>query len=123
MSLSEAGKDEKKLKAIRRAQFRLAQRLEAIDWEFDVLAPEVARLKKGESVDGLRSGITMEFEAVDVTPRIEASDANHSQGETAVSAPDGWSDHGGPTQDQSEVSTAQDSGLRHREPPPFVSRL
>jgi hypothetical protein len=35
----------KKLAAARRAEFRLRQRLEAIDWELDTLAPEVAELE------------------------------------------------------------------------------
>lgn len=34
----------KKLIAVRRAEYRLKQRLEAIDWEFDVLLPEVEQL-------------------------------------------------------------------------------
>lgn len=35
----------KKLVAIRRAEYRLKQRLESIDWEHDVLLPEVAELE------------------------------------------------------------------------------
>lgn len=61
MSLSEDGKAEKKLKAIRRAQFRLGQRLDAIDWEFDVLAPEVRNLKAGKSVLGLEAGAVFDI--------------------------------------------------------------
>lgn len=36
---------ELKLKAARRAQKRLEQRLEMIDWELDELAPEVAQYR------------------------------------------------------------------------------
>ena len=34
----------KKLLAVRRAEYRLKQRLEAIDWEYDYLLPEVEAL-------------------------------------------------------------------------------
>lgn len=78
MSLSEDGKAERKLKAIRRAQFRLAQRLQAIDWEFDVLMPEIRNLKAGNPVMGLESGIALEF---------VADDENHSQTEDASDKP------------------------------------
>ena len=40
-----ADRNENKLKAIRRAQWRLKQRLETIDWELDVLLPEVEEHK------------------------------------------------------------------------------
>ena len=39
--------DSKKLKAVRRAQFRLKQTLERIDWEEEVLFPEVEALEAG----------------------------------------------------------------------------
>lgn len=39
------GRNEKKLKAIRRAEFSLKQRLERIDWEEDELMPEVMEFK------------------------------------------------------------------------------
>lgn len=38
-------RNEKRLKAIRRAQFSLQQRLERIDWEEDILFPEVEEFK------------------------------------------------------------------------------
>lgn len=40
-------KTKAKLLAARRAQWRLKQRLETIDFEFDVLKPEVEQLKAG----------------------------------------------------------------------------
>ena len=43
--LSRDTRNEKKLKAIRRAEFALKQRLERIDWEEDSLLPEVAEFK------------------------------------------------------------------------------
>lgn len=39
--LSRDTRNEKKLKAIRRAEFALKQRLERIDWEEDTLLPEI----------------------------------------------------------------------------------
>ena len=38
-------RNEKKLKAIRRAEFALRQRLERIDWEEDILLPQVEEFK------------------------------------------------------------------------------
>lgn len=43
--LSRDTRNEKKLKAIRRAEFALRQRLERIDWEEDELLPEVNAFK------------------------------------------------------------------------------
>ncbi len=35
----------RKITAVRRAEFRLSQRLDSIDWELDVLAPELETAK------------------------------------------------------------------------------
>lgn len=43
--LSRDTRNEKKLKAIRRAEFALRQKLERIDWEEDELLPEIAAFK------------------------------------------------------------------------------
>ena len=56
MSLSRDSRQERKLKAFRRAQFALKQRLERIDFEEDVLMPEIEALKAGRSVLGLPEG-------------------------------------------------------------------
>ena len=56
MSLSRDSRQERKLKAFRRAQFALKQRLERIDFEEDVLMPEIEALKAGKSVLGLPEG-------------------------------------------------------------------
>lgn len=74
MSLSRDSRQERKLKAIRRAQFRLRQALERVDWEEDFLLPEVEALKSGKSVLGLPEGV-----AFDIV--IEA-DANPDQAKT-----------------------------------------
>jgi hypothetical protein len=58
--LSRDSRQERKLKAIRLAQFRLKQRLEAIDWIEDVLLPEVEALKSGKSVLGLKEGVAFD---------------------------------------------------------------
>jgi hypothetical protein len=58
--LSRDSRQERKLKAIRYAQFRLKQRLEAIDWIEDVLLPEVEALKAGKSVLGLGEGVAFD---------------------------------------------------------------
>ena len=65
MSLSRDSRAERKLKAMRRAQFRLKQTLERIDFEEDVLMPEIEALKAGKSVLGLAEGVAFDIEVVD----------------------------------------------------------
>lgn len=45
MSLSRDSRNEKKLKAVLRAKFRLQQALERIDWEEDELIPQLNEFK------------------------------------------------------------------------------
>ena len=61
MSLSRDSRQERKLKAFRRAQFALKQRFEKIDFEEDVLLPEVEALKSGKSVLGLPEGAAFDL--------------------------------------------------------------
>lgn len=61
MSLSRDSRQERKLKAFRRAQFSLKQRLERIDFEEDVLMPEIEALKAGRSVLGLPDGTVFDI--------------------------------------------------------------
>lgn len=61
MSLSRDSRQERKLKAFRRAQFRLKQALERIDFEEDVLMPEIEALKSGRSVLGLPEGAAFDI--------------------------------------------------------------
>ena len=61
MSLSRDSRQERKLKAFRRAQFRLKQNFERIDWEEDVLLPEIESLKAGKSVLGLPEGTVFDL--------------------------------------------------------------
>jgi hypothetical protein len=69
--LSRDSRAERKLKALRRAQFRLKQTFEYIDWTEDILLPEVEALKSGKSVLGLPDGT-----AFDIV--VEASADRHS---------------------------------------------
>lgn len=61
MSLSRDSRQERKLKAVRRAQFALKQRLERIDFEEDVLLPEIEALKAGKSVLGLPDNVAFDI--------------------------------------------------------------
>lgn len=61
MSLSRDSRQERKLKALRRAQFRLKQAMERIDWEEDTLLPEIEALKSGKSVLGLPDGAAFDI--------------------------------------------------------------
>ena len=56
MSLSRDSRAERKWKAIRRAEFNLKQRIQRIDWEEDVLIPEIEALKSGKAIAGLPEG-------------------------------------------------------------------
>jgi hypothetical protein len=62
VSLSRDSRQERKLKAIRWAQHRLAQRLQTIDWLEDVLNPEIEALKSGHSVLGLPAGVAFDIQ-------------------------------------------------------------
>ena len=63
--LSRDSRAERKLKALRRAQFRLKQTLERIDFEEDVLLPEVEALKAGKAVLGLPEGVAFDIQIAD----------------------------------------------------------
>lgn len=62
MSLSRDSRAEKKLKALRRAQFRLGQQFAYIDWTEDILLPEIEALKSGKSVLGLPEGVAFDIQ-------------------------------------------------------------
>ena len=62
--LSRDSRQERKLKALMRAQHSLKQRFERIDWEEDVLLPEVEKLKAGKSVLGLEAGSAFDIRIV-----------------------------------------------------------
>lgn len=73
MSLSRDSRQERKLKALRWAQWRLKQRLETIDYDEDVLAPELAAMKAGKSVLGLSEGV-----AFDISIEADANPNHHA---------------------------------------------
>lgn len=64
MSLSRDSRQERILKAIRRKQFQLKQTIERINWEEDVLIPEIEALKSGKSVLGLPEGSALDIQVV-----------------------------------------------------------
>lgn len=68
--LSRDTRNEKKLKAIRRAEFALKQRLERIDWEEDELLPEIAEFKARAQLPELpnQTIVDVRFEPVEDDP-------------------------------------------------------
>lgn len=62
MPLSRDSRSERKWKLYRRTEFRLKQGLERIDWEEDVLMPEIEALKSGKSVASLPAGAAFDIE-------------------------------------------------------------
>lgn len=80
MSLSRDSRQERKLKAIRWAQWRLKQRLETIDFIEDQLLPEIEALKAGKSVLGLPEGAAFDIEVVhensDSNPTLDADESS-----------------------------------------------
>lgn len=68
MSLSRDSRAERKLKALRRAQFNLKLQLLRIDWNEDVLLPEINALKAGKSVLGLPEGVAFDIQVDDEDP-------------------------------------------------------
>ena len=79
MSLARDSREIRKLKAVRRAQFALEQRLERIDFEEDILLPEVEALLAGRPVLGLESG-----QAFDII--VEKTPASRHKSKTAKRA-------------------------------------
>ena len=87
MPLSRDSRTEKKLKSLRRAEFRLKQRFEYIDWEEDVLYPEIDALKSGRPILGLEAGAVFDLQVADAhtslsditnSPGTSASDSGHA---------------------------------------------
>jgi len=73
LSLSRDTREEKKLKALRRAEFALKQRFERIDWEEDELIPEVEALKAGHAVLGLPENTSFDIEVIDEDSDLDGS--------------------------------------------------
>ena len=70
MSLSRDSRQERKMKAFRRAQYQLQQRLQLIDWEEDVLLPEIMALKAGKTVLGIGGGTAFDIQIEDEAGNI-----------------------------------------------------
>lgn len=62
--LSRDSRQERKLKLLLRTQFRLKQGMERIDFEEDVLLPQIEALKAGKSVMGLPEGSAFDIQIV-----------------------------------------------------------
>jgi hypothetical protein len=58
----EQSRNEKKLLAVERARFRLRQRLEAIDWEYDELKPLTAEYKAQAQLPAAPSEVLIDVE-------------------------------------------------------------
>ena len=69
MGLARDPRNLRKLKAIRRAEFALKQRLERIDWEEDVLNTEIAEFEGRAQLPELPSEAIVQVEYIDVTPK------------------------------------------------------
>ena len=63
--ISRDSRQERKWKLIRRSEFRLRQGLDRIDFEEDVLLPEIEALKSGKSVMGLPEGAVFQIKVID----------------------------------------------------------
>jgi hypothetical protein len=68
----EQSRNEKKMLAIERAKFRLKQRIEQIDWEYDYLKPQMAEFKGRAQLPELPSETIVEIEFDPGTDRPEA---------------------------------------------------
>ena len=62
--LSRDSRAERKWKAVRRAQFRLQQNIQRIDWEEDILLPEIEALKSGKGLAELPAGAVFDIQVV-----------------------------------------------------------
>jgi hypothetical protein len=63
---------------LRRAEFRLKQRFEYIDWEEDVLFPEIDALKAGRPVLGLEAGAVFDLQVEDAHKTLGEIQAAHN---------------------------------------------
>lgn len=75
MGLARDPRNLRKLKAIRRAEFALKQRLERIDWEEDELNKEIAEFEARAQLPELPSEAIIHVEYVDVEPEPEKARA------------------------------------------------
>jgi hypothetical protein len=68
MSLVRDSRQEEELKLILRTQFNYKLARERIRWKYEVLYPEVEKLKAGKGVLGLPDGVAFDVKVVDADP-------------------------------------------------------
>lgn len=68
MALSRDSRNEQIIKAIKRAEKRLEQRIDMINWEYDTLMPMIDAMKAGKPVLGLNAGANFEVVVEDANP-------------------------------------------------------
>ena len=85
MSLSRDSRQERKWKAIRRAEFALKQRLERIDFEEDTLLPEIEAMKSGKAVATLPANVAFEIVVEDAN-RVAPQASDSGDGADAPTA-------------------------------------
>ena len=105
MPLSRDSRTEKKLKAIRRAEFRLKQQFEYIDWTEDILYPEIEALKSGRPVLGLEAGAVFD---------LQVADAHQALSETPDRSARNGRDPGRVATGLRAKSAVKSARLRHR---------
>lgn len=76
MPLSRDSRQVRKLKVYRRAEFSVKQKWERIDWEEDVLFPEVEALLSGRPVLGLPAGATFDMQVEHEVPPTSEPDSS-----------------------------------------------
>lgn len=60
MPLSRDSLQERQMKAVMRAQFRLKQTLQRMEWEEAELFPQIEKMKAGKAVFGLPDGVAFD---------------------------------------------------------------
>lgn len=68
MPFSRDSRKERKWKLWRRTQFRFKQGIERIDFEEDILGPEIEAMKSGKAVGELPAGAEFDIVVVDADP-------------------------------------------------------
>ena len=76
--LSRDSRQERKLKALLRAEFSLKQRFERIDYEEDVVLPTIEALKSGKSVMGLPANAAFDVRVMGAQVRNSDQDPEPS---------------------------------------------
>ena len=79
MALSRDSKAERKWKLYRRTEFRLKQGLERIDFEEDILIPEIEALKSGRAIPGVPAGAAFDITVIDEVPNPSAEQGTSSR--------------------------------------------